>query len=125
MQNGKHAIARGLVDEIGFGSTEFHVIRPGSEIIPEWVHGFVRQPWVLKEAIAHFSGSVGQQRVPESYLANLQISFPLVSEQRHIVAKLRDKIEALDKAKRASVEVVKTMSAMVGAALHEAFSGGL
>lgn len=36
MQNGKHAIARNLTDGIGFGSTEFHVLRAGAEIIPEW-----------------------------------------------------------------------------------------
>lgn len=28
MQNGKHAIARNLIDGVGFGSTEFHVLRP-------------------------------------------------------------------------------------------------
>ena len=38
MQNGKHAIARDLADGLGFGSTEFHVVRAGSEVIPGWVH---------------------------------------------------------------------------------------
>ena len=28
MQNGKHVIARNLIDRIGFGTTEFHVLRP-------------------------------------------------------------------------------------------------
>ena len=35
MQNAKHAIARNLTDGIGFGSTEFHVLRPRDEIISE------------------------------------------------------------------------------------------
>lgn len=71
MQNGKHAIAKGLIGEIGFGSTEFHVIRPGNIIISEWIHSFIRQPWVLTSATAHFTGAVGQQRVPEYFLYNL------------------------------------------------------
>lgn len=33
MENGKAAVALGLVDGIGFGSTEFHVLRPKQEII--------------------------------------------------------------------------------------------
>ena len=28
MQNGKHAVARGLLGGFGFGTTEFHVLRP-------------------------------------------------------------------------------------------------
>jgi len=38
MENGKHAIAEGLIDGFGFGTTEFHVIRPGPEVIATWIH---------------------------------------------------------------------------------------
>jgi hypothetical protein len=34
MENGKSAIARGLRNGIGFGSTEFHVVRAGAETQP-------------------------------------------------------------------------------------------
>jgi type I restriction enzyme S subunit len=44
MQNGKHAIVSNLIDGIGFGSTEFHVIRCSEKIIPEWVHFFSASP---------------------------------------------------------------------------------
>ena len=37
MENGKAAIARGLVNGIGFGSTEFHVLRPREGVLPEWI----------------------------------------------------------------------------------------
>ena len=52
MQNGKHNIARGLLNGFGFGTTEFHVIRPSSEALAEWVHNVVRQPSVLRDAEA-------------------------------------------------------------------------
>lgn len=52
MQNGKHAVACGLSDGIGFGSTEFHVLRPGAEITADWIHRFLRQPSVLLAATA-------------------------------------------------------------------------
>src|SRR6202035_4123545 len=47
MQNGKHAIARDLSSEFGFGTTEFHVLRPSQEIISEWIHFFISQPEIL------------------------------------------------------------------------------
>ncbi len=63
MQNGKHAIARNLMAGIGFGTTEFHVLRHKNGIMPEWIHYFIRQPFFLQEAVGHFTGAVGQQKV--------------------------------------------------------------
>ena len=50
MQNGKHAIARSLTNGVGFGSTEFHVLRPEKNIIAEWVYYFVSQKEFLRRA---------------------------------------------------------------------------
>ncbi|MDP9363140.1 MAG: hypothetical protein M3Q10_02715 [Chloroflexota bacterium] len=55
MQNGKHAITRNLIDGMGLGSTEFHIVWSGSNVTPEWIHLFLIQPWVLSEAMAHFT----------------------------------------------------------------------
>jgi type I restriction enzyme, S subunit len=75
IENGKSAIARELASSVGFGSTEFHVIRPSAPLLAEWVHLFIRQQSFRKEAANHFRGSAGQQRVP------LEIPFP-VSDPR-------------------------------------------
>lgn len=76
MQNGKHVIAKNLIDKIGFGTTEFHVLRPKDEILSEWIWYFVRQPYFLKEATAYFTGAVGQQRIPEYFLSEYFIQLP-------------------------------------------------
>lgn len=60
MENGKSAIARNLQNEIGFGSTEFHVIKTTENILPEWVHFYLRQRKYLKDAKNYMTGSVGQ-----------------------------------------------------------------
>jgi type I restriction enzyme, S subunit len=49
MQNGKHAVAYGMIGQFGFASTEFHVMRPTNEVLAEWIHYFVRQPTVLRK----------------------------------------------------------------------------
>lgn len=92
MQNGKHVIARNLIDGIGFGTTEFHVLRSNSEILPEWIHFFIRQPYFLQEAKAYFTGAVGQQRVPGTFLSNHVIPLPPIKVQKHIVFELKEKM---------------------------------
>lgn len=88
MQNGKFAITKNLVNGIGFGSTEFHVIRLSKRILPEWIYLLLRQKSFREEAERHMTGTAGQQRVPKEYLENLEIPMPAIEEQKRIVAKL-------------------------------------
>lgn len=90
MENGKAAIARGLVNGIGFGSTEFHVLRPREGILPEWVYYFVRSNSFRTEAAGRMTGSVGQQRVPISFLEEKTIPIPSIEEQRRTIALLQE-----------------------------------
>ena len=85
MENGKAALARGLTNGIGRGSTEFHVIRPSSRILGEYIYYFVRQPLFREQAKRQFTGTAGQQRVPKSFLENALIPLPPLHEQRRIV----------------------------------------
>jgi type I restriction enzyme, S subunit len=85
MENGKSAIARQLVNGLGFGSTEFHILRGTATIEAEYLYHFVRQIEFLRQAKSHFTGTAGQQRVPSSFLQNYRIPLPPISEQRRIV----------------------------------------
>ena len=85
MENGKAAIARGLVGGVGFGSTEFHVLRPHDLVIPEWIHYFVRREAFRQEAKRNFTGTAGQQRVPTVFMERALIPVPNLDEQRRIV----------------------------------------
>ena len=84
MQNGKSCIVEGLPSGIGFGSTEFHVLRVLDKgIITGFVKEFVSQG-ILREAATNvFTGnSAGQQRVPAEFLASLP--FPKIPESEQI-----------------------------------------
>lgn len=89
MENGKSAIARNLQNDIGFGTTELHVLRPGPLVIAEWLYFFVRQKSFREEAAAHFTGSAGQQRVPVQFLMETFIPIPPVPEQLRIVGRIK------------------------------------
>ncbi|MFV1951558.1 MAG: restriction endonuclease subunit S [Nitrospinota bacterium] len=121
MQNGKHVIARNLIDGIGFGTTEFHVLRSNSEILPEWIHCFIRQSYFLKEAIAYFTGAVGQQRVPDSFLSNHIIPLPSIEEQRYIIAKLQELMQEAERARTACEKQHESVKVLPSAYLREVF----
>jgi len=86
MQNGKAALAANLVNGVAFGSTEFHVIRPGTSVCGEWLYLLVRHKAFRDDAAEHFKGTAGQQRVPQSFLEVKLIPVPPLPEQRRIVA---------------------------------------
>ena len=85
MENGKIAIAHSLTNGVGFGSTEFHVLRAGSTILPEYLYYFMRRESFRSAARQHMRGGAGQQRVPEDFLRNEHVPLPPPSEQRRIV----------------------------------------
>lgn len=88
MENGKSAIVPDLPNDIGFGSTEFHVLRPAGEVDPTYLWRFIRQDSYRKDAEAHMTGSVGQMRVPVDFIRSSNVPLPPVSEQRRIVQRL-------------------------------------
>jgi type I restriction enzyme, S subunit len=124
MQNGKHAVARGLIDGIGFASTEFHIIRPGHDLLADWVFLFVRQPSVLHEATSYFTGAVGQQRVPDSFLKCLTIPLPPLPEQQRITATLREQMAAVEKARSAVQQRLMGAKALADAFLRRYLEEG-
>ena len=90
MENGKGAIARSMENGIGFGSTEFHVLRPENNVvIGEWVYYLLNWSPFRKEAEKNMTGSAGQKRVPKSFLENFEIALPDTETQKNQVKTLQ------------------------------------
>jgi type I restriction enzyme S subunit len=85
MENGKAAIALNLKNNLGFGSTEFHVLRPSEIVVAEYIFYFIRRPEFRRLAKANFTGTAGQQRVPTNFLERTLIPLPSLAEQRRMV----------------------------------------
>ncbi|MBQ8140264.1 MAG: restriction endonuclease subunit S [Clostridia bacterium] len=85
MQNGKSFIAADMPTEIGFGSTEFHVLRKKSErIYMPYLWVILSDAHILEAAQGMFSGSAGQQRVPDTFLKKFPIVLPPVEIQKEL-----------------------------------------
>ncbi|MDX6767540.1 MAG: N-6 DNA methylase [Candidatus Methylacidiphilales bacterium] len=87
-ENGKAGIARDLVNGIGFGSSEFYVLRPSAQVLPEWIYFCVMHPLFRESAVAQMTGTGGLQRVPRDYVENFQIPLPPLEVQKEIVAEI-------------------------------------
>lgn len=108
-ENGKIAQAT-LGHPIGFGSTEFHVVRPmDGEIDARYLLHFLRQERVRREGERKMTGSAGQRRVPEYFLGSLDIPVPPLPEQRRIAAIL-DLADALRAKRRAAIAQLDTLA---------------
>ena len=84
MENGKGAVARSLENGIGFGSTEFHVLRPKDNLATsEWIYYLLSWSAFRKEAEKNMTGSAGQKRVPKSFLENYDVALPSKEEQKN------------------------------------------
>ena len=82
MENGKGCVTKNLHNNIGFGSTEFHVLRPLSGISnPYWIYVLTSFKEFRKDAELHMTGSAGQRRTPVSFLANYQVTLPPIELQ--------------------------------------------
>ena len=87
-ENGKAGIASGLLNGIGFGSSEFYVLRSNGQVMPEWVYFCVMHPLFREAAVAQMTGTGGLQRVPRDYVENFQIPLPPLEVQKEIVAEI-------------------------------------
>ena len=125
MQNGKAAIARNLVSGNGFGSTEFHVIRPGPKLLAEWFHSLVRHKAFREDATKTFKGTAGQQRVPQSFLDQRVIAVPPLAEQRQIIGEIDALRGKVDELKRTQAETVAELNSFLPSILDKAFKGEL
>jgi len=122
MQNGKSAIAQHLVDGVGFGSTEFHVLRPKSDVKKEWIYFFIRTAEFRKRAEEHFEGSAGQLRVPTDFIENSLIPLPpALDDQIRIATELERKMAEVEKMRQAADKELEAIEALPGAILREVF----
>jgi type I restriction enzyme S subunit len=96
MENGKSAVAKSLSSKTGFGSTEFHVLRPYKGIDPQLLYYYVAQESFRQTARASMTGSAGQLRVPATFLADAPYPLAPTHEQHRIVAAIEQQFTRLD-----------------------------
>lgn len=118
MENGKGAVATGLYNGIGFGSTEFHVLRPAKETAtPCWIYTLTVFPQFRNDAASNMTGSAGQRRVPASFLENYRVSVPPLELQNRFAAFVAE----VDKSKLAVKQSLEKLETLKKSLMQEYF----
>jgi hypothetical protein len=109
-ENGKGACLENLPTALGFGSTEFHVIRPSKEIVSAYLYRITMLSEFRRLGTDEMTGAAGQQRVPVEFIANFPVPLPPLPEQNAIVAYLdaqTAKLDAAIAATRREIELLR------------------
>lgn len=112
MENGKSAVIGQLVNGIGFGTTEYYVLRCSDRLYNRFLWHLIRGRSFRYEGKAVMTGVVGQQRVPKSFLENYPITLPAIEEQHEIVRILDDCFEKELQVKEIAEQVIDQIDVM-------------
>lgn len=104
-ENGKMALAEGLPHTIAFGSTEYHVFRPGKDVFNRYLFYLLQSPFVRSSGASQMKGAAGQKRVPADFFKDLKIPLPPLEEQKRIAAIL-DAADDLRTKRRESIALL-------------------
>jgi len=121
MENGKGAHAVNLLNGIGFGTTEFHVLRAKSCAHPRFIYHWIMNEELRRKAEARMTGSAGQRRVPASFFGEFKVPFLPLSEQRRIA----EILDTIDEAIQKTEALISKLKAMKQGLLHDLLTRGL
>ncbi len=110
LENGKAAVVENLPHKIGFGSTEFHVLRPKESVTARYLFYMIWNPFFRHEASRNMTGSAGQKRVPADFFSRFTIPLPSLSEQKRITSIL-DKADAVRQQHMTATELASDLLA--------------
>ncbi|MGA1824401.1 MAG: restriction endonuclease subunit S [bacterium] len=124
-ENGKRALATDLMNGIGFGTTEFHVIRAKKEVTPKWIFYTISDDRFRNLAKSKMTGTAGQKRVPKRVLEEYTIPVPPIDEQNLIVQEIETQFTRLEAAVKSLKNVKKKLDVYRKSVLKTAFEGNL
>lgn len=99
-ENYKGCLCTDLKNDRGYGSTEFHVLRPKKNITGEYLHILTRTHHFRGTGELNMTGTAGQKRVPTVFLKNYDFPLPPLPEQKAIADLLSTWDEAIEKTER-------------------------
>ncbi|MDH2428888.1 hypothetical protein [Sphaerisporangium sp. TRM90804] len=112
-----------LPDSVGTGTTELHVVRPGSEIDPRYLLYIFHSHDFLKLGEAEMYGVAGQKRVPDDLIRDWTFDLPNLDEQCRIADFLDAETAKMDEISSVVASAMRTLSERSASGLCEAFAG--
>ena len=121
-ENGKLGIASDLINNIGFGSSEYIVFRANQKLDAEWLYYYLSRQSFRDEGASRMAGAVGHKRITKDFVENYLIPVPPLPEQRRIVAILDEAFEGIATAKANAEKNLRNAREVFESHLNAVFS---
>jgi type I restriction enzyme S subunit len=121
MENGKGTHATGLQNGIGFGSTEFHVLRAKSGNLPRFIFHLTQWRKFRHAAESQMVGSAGQRRVPRQFFE----AFPVANFNEAAQAQIVEVLDTFDTAIHETEAIIAKLKAVKQGLLHDLLTRGI
>lgn len=95
-ENGNIAIANGMKEGLGFGSSEIFVLRADKSVLNTYMFYVVQTSKFQDAACATMCGVGGLKRISPLFMRTYELSIPTFSDQQRIVDYLDDKSSSID-----------------------------
>lgn len=99
-ENSKACVFSGLVNGIGAGTTELHIVRRVNEtLVSRFVLAYFKSPQFLLIGEKRMTGTAGQKRLPKEFVESNPFPLPPLPEQHRIVTKVDELMTLCDQLK--------------------------
>lgn len=124
-ENGKGAIAENLTNGIGFGTTEFHVLRSEEDNNERYIFYLTNTHSFRQVGASEMLGAGGQKRIPESFIKDFRLGIPSSLEQKAIADYLDRKTAQIDELIGKKKELIERLKEQRTALITAAVTGKL
>lgn len=120
-ENGKGAHVQGLTSGVGFGSTEFHVLRARPDSHARYLHHIVQSAKFRSKGEVFMTGSAGQKRVPREFFDAFEVPCMPFAEQK----KIAQILDTLDTTIRQTEAIIAKLKQVKQGLLHDLLTRGI
>lgn len=121
-ENGKLGIATHLKNGIGFGSSEYMVLRPKRTLHREWLYYFLSRETFGAEGARRMTGAVGHKRIAKEFIEGYLVPLPPLSEQQRIIGLLDEALGGIAVAKANAEKNLENTRALFESHLQTVFA---
>lgn len=117
-ENSKACVFSNLVNGLGAGTTELHVVRPVTgSLDPRYVLAYLKSPQFLRIGETKMTGTAGQKRLPKDFVEVNPFPLPPLAEQHRIVAKVDELMALCDRLEAQQADAESAHAQLVQALL--------
>ena len=124
-ENGKGALATGLCNDVGFGTTELHVLRASFRIDPRFLLHLTFSDHFRRIGAATMYGAGGQKRISDDFIRDFRHPLPHLPEQRTIADFLDRETAKLDELVAKKERLIELLQEKRTALITRAVTGHL